>query len=538
MKNSNNINGRRLSASQHKTTKKRNLSGLAIMVTMALFLLLSGQLFAAIKLPALVSNHMVLQQKTKVNVWGWAAPGEKVDVTVSWSGKTYKTVASNDGKWLLKVKTPSAGGPFDISLKGENTITLSDVYIGEVWICSGQSNMHIMVGKFGDEKSWKTGVINYKEEIKNADYPRIRMFTVERKTSETLLDDVEGTWEVCSPETVPMWSGVGYFYARDLYQQLNVPIGMLNSCWGGTPCEAWTKRDVMANDSDFKELIKKHDYMVANWDSIWSAYRLKDKSWKNESANADILPPRPSVPIGLGSHKAPYGIYNAMVNPLLNYGIKGVIWYQGESNARKAWQYQRLFPAMIQSWRDEFKQGDFPFYFVQIAPHRSQNPEIRQAQLVAYRKVKNSGITIITDAGDSTNIHPRNKQVVGARLTKWALADTYGFKDVVQTGPLYKSMKVEGDKIRISFDFVGSGLVCKGDSLTHFVICGADKIFKPATAVIDGNTVVVSSKEVKNPVTVRFGWVYIPMPNLFNVEGMPASPFRTDSWDGKKYWQE
>lgn len=538
MTNSRNFIGRNLRVSQLKQSAFSKQSFLNRNLFLAFLLFVSVNMFAEVKLPALVSNHMVLQQKQTVKIWGWASPDEKVEVVVSWSGKRYKTTTAKDGKWLLKVKTPAAGGPYTINVKGENEITLSDVYIGEVWICSGQSNMHIMVGKFGDEKSWKTGVINYKEEIENADYPRIRMFTVERKTSETYLDDVEGEWEVCSPETVPMWSGVGYFYARDLYQQLNVPIGMLNSCWGGTPCEAWTERSVMENDGELKELIEKHDYMVANWDSIWSAYKAKDKNWKEESANADILPPRPSAPIGPGSHKAPYGIYNAMVHPLLNYSIKGAIWYQGESNARKAWQYQRLFPAMIKNWRDEFKQGDFPFYFVQIAPHRSQNPEIRQAQLVAYRKVKNSGITIITDAGDSTNIHPRNKQVVGARLTKWALADTYGFKNVVQTGPLYKSMSVEGDKIRISFDFVGSGLVCKGDSLTHFVICGDDKLFKPATAVIDGNSVVVSSKEVSKPVTVRFGWEYIPMPNLFNVEGMPASPFRTDSWDGKKYWQE
>ena len=492
-------------------------------------------LYAAVKLPALVGDHMVLQQKEKITLWGWANPDEEIKVTTGWDNKSYKTVTKADSTWLVVVKTPKAGGPYDITLNGENTVVLSDILIGEVWLCSGQSNMHIMVGKFGGPKDWKTGVFNYEEEIKNADYPKIRMLTVDRQTSETPLYDVKGAWEVCSPETVPMWSAVGYFYARELYKKLNVPVGMINSCWGGTPCEAWTKRSVMAKKAGLNEILKRHDYAVANWDSIWGAYRAKDQDWKKEKEGADILPPRPRQPIGPGSHKAPYGVFNAMVHPLFNYTIKGVIWYQGESNARKAWQYQTLFPDMIESWRDDFNQGDIPFYFVQIAPHRSQNPEIRDAQLYAYRNTKNTGIVVTTDAGDSTNIHPRNKQVVGLRLSKWALADTYGCKDIVKSGPLYKKMKVEEDKIRIYFDFVGGGLQCKGEALTHFTICGSDQKFKPAKAVIEGNTVVVRSDEVTKPVAVRFGWEYIPMPNLYNKEGMPASPFRTDSWKGRTY---
>lgn len=501
----------------------------------ALFVLSISSVFAAVKLPKLVDNHMVLQQKEKVTLWGWAEPNEEVSITTGWNSKTYKTVTKSDSTWLIEVKTPSAGGPYDITVEGENKITLTDVLIGEVWISSGQSNMHLMVGKFGGDRDWRTGVTNYEDEIKNADYPKIRMITVDRKTSETPLNDVVGQWEVCSEETVPMWSAVGYFYAREVYKKLNVPIGMINSCWGGTPCEAWTKRSVMESDEGFSEILKRHDYAVANWDSIWGAYRAKDKDWKKEKENADILPPRPRQPIGPGSHKAPYGVFNAMIHPLFNYTIKGVIWYQGENNARRAWQYQRLFPAMIESWRDDFKQGSFPFYFVQIAPHRSQNPEIREAQLIAYRNTKHTGIVVTTDVGNTNNIHPRNKQTVGLRLSKWALADTYGCKNMIKSGPLYKKYKVEGDKIRIYFDFVGSGLICKEDELTHFTICGEDREFKAAEAEIEGNTIVVHSNEVKNPVSVRFGWEYSPMPNLFNKEGMPASPFRTDTWKGRTY---
>jgi len=511
----------------------------SIQLLLVLLLLAGIPANADIKLPALVSNHMVLQQQCDINIWGWASPGEKVTITPSWSKKAVSTVAAIDGKWLVVVKTPKAGGPFSISLKGNNRIELTDVMVGEVWLCSGQSNMHLYVGRFGGEGDWRTGVDNYEEEIASANYPAIRMFTVDRLTSEVPLDDVKGVWQVCSPQTVAEFSAVAYFFGRELYQKLGVPIGLLNASWGGTPAEAWTRKDVLVAHEGLNEIVKRYQFIIDHNDSIEAAYKTSLEKFKKDVADGIITGAAaknpPKAPLLKGGHKAPYGIYNAMVHPLLNYKFKGAIWYQGENNAPLAWQYRTLFPAMIANWRLDFSNGKFPFYFVQIAPHRSQNPEIREAQLMTYRQVPNTGMVVLTDAGDTVNIHPTSKQIPGYRLSLWALAKTYGQKIPVWSGPLYKSMQVDGDKIRISFDFTGSGLMCKGDSLTHFTICGDDQHFVPARAVIDGHTVVVSSPDVKHPVAVRFGWENVPMHNFYNKEGLPASPFRTDDWPGKTF---
>ncbi|MGQ1947993.1 sialate O-acetylesterase [Geofilum sp. OHC36d9] len=489
---------------------------------------------AEIKLHGLFTDHMVLQQKSSVLIWGWATPGEAVSVTTDWNNKVVATKANANGQWQVKAKTIEAGGPYSILVKGDNEIKVSDVWLGEVWICSGQSNMHMPVGKFGKDGDWRTGVINYKNEIKNGDYPKIRMYTVERVTSETILDDVKGQWTVCSPETVGEFSAVGYFFGKNLYQELNVPIGLLNTSWGGTPAEAWTRKSVLTADKGFSQSVKRYVYNMENWDRVWSDYKeVLDSLDQLRASGKKVSNPRP--PVGLGSNKAPYVLYNGMIAPLLNYRIKGVIWYQGENNAQLAWQYRRLFPAMIKNWRTDWKQGDFPFYFVQIAPHRSQNPEIREAQLMALRSVKNCGMVVTTDIGDSTNIHPTNKQEVGRRLSLWALAKTYNKKDIVYSGPIYRSMKIKENKIILSFDYVDGGLICKGDSLTHFTIAGADSVFYPAHAEIKGNVITVSAPEVKQPASVRFGWNYFPIHNLFNKSGLPASPFRTDDWPGATY---
>ncbi|MBN2165050.1 MAG: hypothetical protein JW717_02115 [Marinilabiliaceae bacterium] len=494
---------------------------------------------ANIKLPALVSNNMVLQQLEKITVWGWADANESIIILPSWTKKKYSTITTPDGKWSLNIKTPKAGGPYTIKIKGNNTIDIENVMIGEVWLCSGQSNMHLMVGKYGGSKDWRTGVDNYEEEIANANYPKIRMFTVDRKTSDSILSDVKGSWLVCSPDTVGGFSAVAYFFGRELHKKLNVPIGLLNTSWGGTPAEAWTRKDILEADTGLTKIIDRYQFIVDHNDSIRNDYKKRLDTWKkgvdDNSITGKEAQSAPRAPLMKGSHKAPYLIYNAMIAPLLNYRIKGAIWYQGENNAQMAWQYRTLFPAMINNWRTDFSQGDFPFYFVQIAPHRSQNPEIRESQLLTYRKVKNTGIAVTTDAGDTVNIHPTNKQIVGYRLSLWALAKTYKQKGFVYSGPLYKGMKIDGNKIRCQFDFVGDGLICKGDSLTHFTICGIDKKFVTANAIIEDNEVVVWSNEVKNPVAVRFGWEHVPMHNFFNKNGLPASPFRTDDWPGKTY---
>ena len=476
-------------------------------------------LLAEIKLPSLVGSHMVLQQNAKVNLWGWASPGEKIDIGLGWQKDKVHTTADENGNWEIAVKTPEADGKaYNMVLQGENTITLHDVLLGEVWLCSGQSNMFFPVGH--QEGTWKTGVKNYKEEIKNADYPEIRLFTVGLDVSQHPENDVKGTWQICSPETIPDFSGVAYFFGRNLHQELNVPIGLISSSWGGTKAEAWTSQKVLENNPDFVPILERYAQKEEKYYHDLASYYSGEKDKKPSKGERN---------------KDPYVLYNAMLHPLINYTIKGVVWYQGESNAERAYQYRSLFPAMIRNWRDDWNEGDFPFYFVQIAPHKSQNPEIREAQLMVFKNVKNTGMVVTTDIGNPDNIHPLDKQTVGKRLSLWALSETYGKNGVVHSGPIYDHMEKRRHSIKIYFDHVGSGLKKKGQDLTEFQIAGSDQHFYPAKARIKGNSVIVSSSEVKDPVAVRFGWKASPEPNLFNKEDLPASPFRTDDWPGETY---
>ena len=480
---------------------------------------------------------MVLQQQTSVNFWGWADPGEKVSILASWNKKALETVADKNGDWKVTLHTPKAGGPFTIVVQGKNKIELSNVMTGEVWVCGGQSNMHYPMAPL--DKTWSLGVLNYEKEIAEANYPKIRLFTVERKTSETPFKDVVGKWDECNPGTIRDFTAVGYFFGRELFRNMDIPIGLISSNWGGTPAESWTRKDILEKDTLFRPILERYKKALEDYPQARKEYAEALKKWKEDVASGMITGEKakqaPRAPLGPGSNKAPYVLYNAMIAPIVNFTIKGVIWYQGENNADRAWQYRKLFPTMIANWRNDWREGNFPFYFVQIAPHRSQNPEIREAQLMTFRSVPNTGMAVITDHGDSTNIHPLNKQVVGYRLSLWALAKDYGKSNLVYSGPLYKSFKKEGNKIRVYFDFVGSGLVCQGDSLTHFTIAGADQKFVKAIAKIDGNSVLVWNSDVSDPVAVRFAWENIPMPNFFNKEGLPASPFRTDDWPGKTF---
>lgn len=499
--------------------------------------ILAGLTKAEVKLPSLVGSNMVLQQNEEVVIWGWANPGEEISVKASWLKKAAETITDDKGNWQLTVKTPKAGGPYSITIKGENTIELSNILMGDVWICSGQSNMHLPVGK---SSGWKTGVVNSEEEVKNANYPEIRLFTVDRVTSDTLLNDVKGEWQPCSSKEMYEFSGVGYFFGREIYLTQHIPIGLINVSWGGTPAEAWMKKSVLQSDSDFVPLLENYEFLVEHYDENIAKFKVEYPAWQAERDSLEKLGEKiqrsaPRRPIDKLSNKAPNLIYNGMIHPILNEKIKGVIWYQGENNARLAYQYRKLFPALIQNWRDDFNSGDFPFYFVQIAPHRSQNPEIRESQLLTLKSVENTGMAVTTDVGDTNNIHPLNKQVVGHRLALWARAKTYNEKGLVYSGPIYKSVEFKEGKAYISFDHVGSGLMCKGDSLTNFTICGPDKNFLPAKAEIVGDKVVVYTQYVSNPVSVRFGWNYTPFHNLYNKDGLPASPFRTDDWPGATY---
>jgi len=397
-------------------------------------------------------------------------------------------MASPEGKWEVILEPVAAGGPHELIIAGTNKIQLSNILVGEVWIGSGQSNMQWDVQRS----------MNPEEEIAAANWPKIRLFTVTRTIAQAPQEDCDGTWKVCSPETIADFSAVLYFFGRKLHQELGVPVGLINSSWGGTVAEAWTSREALEGDPDFQPILERA---------------------------ATFNPKNPNQAAVL---------FNGMIHPLLPLRIRGVIWYQGESNVSRAAQYQKLFPVLIQDWRKRWGMGELPFYFVQLAPFRYKNAdprncaELREAQRLTL-SLPNTGMAVTTDIGDVNDIHPRNKQEVGRRLALWALAKTYG-QDVVYSGPLYRAAKIEGNRIRIEFDHVDGGLVAKGGELTHFQIAGADGEYRLASAVIDGETVVVHSPEVTQPVAVRFGWSDDAEPNLFNAAGLPASPFRTDDF--------
>ena len=483
---------------------------------------------AQVKLPALVSDNMVLQQNTKVNLWGWASPNEKVNILPGWQNTPLEIVADSNGNWKTTVNTPiGSEKTYDIVIEASNKIILKNILIGEVWICSGQSNMFFPVGK--EEGTWKTGVKNYEEEIQNANFPSIRLFTVLTKASPKPLQDVTGSWKICSSENIKTFSAVAYFFGRDLYQNLKVPIGLIASSWGGTKAEAWTSQTVLEENPEFLPILeqdaKNEKLFQEKLETYYADLKKERIANNNNLSKTELKKPKKE------ENKTSYVLYNAMLHPLINYTMKGVIWYQGESNAEKAFLYRSLFPAMVKSWRDDWKQGDFPFYYVQIAPHKGQNPDIREAQLLSLGKINNSGMVVTTDVGNETNIHPIDKQTVGYRLALIARAKTYSENKLVYSGPVYNHMKVKKDRAQLFFDGVDSGFKKSSEDLKEFEIAGADQLFYPAVAKIDGKTLLVSSSKVKNPIAVRFAWKAVPQPNLFNNENLPASPFRTDDWE-------
>lgn len=513
------------------------------------FLVSAPLLPAEVKPNPLFSEGAVLQRGQPVPVWGTARAGEKV--SVEFDGQKLETTAADDGSWKVMLQPLKEGPPRTMTLRGDNMVTLRDLLVGEVWICSGQSNM-----------AWQFNRIdNAREEGPKADYPRIRMFTVPKKTSARPLSEASGRWVACSPATVGDFSAVGYFFARDLHKKLRVPVGMIHTSWGGTPAEAWTSLEGFAGHPEldayaasasrrltgYEENLATHAekekaYQEKNrqWEAtVGAAYQKSLGEWNRNNAlakKAGTPPPakpapsapRPKAPPHPdGASGDPAALFNAMVAPVIPYGIKGAIWYQGESNAKKARQYRTLFPALIADWRKRWGLGDFPFYFVQIAPHNTQPPEIREAQFLTLSKVKNTAMAVITDHGNANNIHPLRKEPVGQRLALAARALTYG-ENIEYSGPLYESMERDKDRIVLRFSHVGKGLVAKGGDLKGFTIAGEDGRFVPARAEIRGSTVVVSAEGVTAPKAARYGWAAVPDVNLFNKEGLPASPFRTD----------
>ena len=449
---------------------------------LAISLLLSlcaSSVNADVKPNGLFNNHAVLQRGIKIPVWGSAAEGEKV--TVSMNGQTVSTVAKN-GKWEVALEPIPAGGPYTMTIQGNNTITLKDIMVGEVWLASGQSNMERQLGPRRGQQL----LTNWLEEKKNAANNNIRMITIPLKTNSNPQSDIKADWKVCDTSSVVEFSAVAYFFARDLQAKLNVPIGIIHSSWGGTPAEKWiSKEAMMANDTLVQGLMKADE---------------KRKSAYN-------------------------GLYNAMIAPLIPYAIKGAIWYQGESNRTETQLYQTLFPAMINDWRSRWKIGDFPFLFVQVAPYKDMPPEIRESQLISYQRVSNTSMVVTTDCGDCKDIHPVNKQPVGYRLSLGARALAYGEK-IEHMGPVQTSVKRSGNKIVLGFEHASKGLL-KNDALKGFEISAGGDAFVAAKAKVKGKTVVVWSDELKEaPVSVRYGWSNCMDVNLFNKESLPASPFR------------
>jgi sialate O-acetylesterase len=477
---------------------------------------------AEVKPNSLFSDGAVLQQGVTVPVWGTAKDGERVTVKVA---EQTVTTTAKDGRWLVRFKPLQAGGPLTLTVTGEsNSVVISNVLVGEVWVCSGQSNMAFPLSR----------AANAAEAIAAARDPQLRLFTVPRSAIDTPAADAPGRWQESSPETAPTFSAVAWFFGRELHKALRVPVGLINSSVGGTPAEAWTSRATLEGDPELKQTLGRYADSINKYDPAAAAAKHKKalEQYKAAVAKAKAAGERPpttprSPADPRRSSSRPAGLYNGMIAPLQPYAIAGAIWYQGEANSGRAAEYQKLFPAMIQNWRQAWGQGEFPFLFVQIAPHQRMSPEIREAQLLSWQKVPKTAMAVITDIGNETDIHPTQKEPVGARLALAARAIAYGEK-ITYSGPTHDSMKVEGARAILSFKHIGSGLMAKGGDLKGFTIAGEDGKFTSATAVIEGDKVVVSGSEVAKPVAVRYGWANTPDVNLFNKEGLPASPFRTD----------
>ena len=494
-----------------------------IAVVALVAVMLSGSchdVFGDVTLPAFFSDRMVLQPGRETRLWGWGEPGEEVAVTIVTKENlpdatsvpepvsTVSVVTGSDGRWIARLPGPTKSAVVEIKVSGKNTLVLKDVLIGDVWLCSGQSNMEWPV----------KASLNHQQEIAEAKFPSIRIFKVERSTARTPQSDLEGKWVECSPESVGDISAVGYFFARELHQKLKRPIGIIQAAHGGAICEAWTSDGALKSDPDFMQILERAD--KAN----------SDPAQANNPNRASVL-------------------FNGMISPLLGFptnkglAIKGVIWYQGESNAVRAHQYSKLFPLMIADWRRGWGIGDFPFLYVQVAnyisdkskpdypetPEESAWAELRDSQRKAL-SVPKTGMAVTIDIGEPRDIHPRNKQEVGRRLALSALKLAYG-KKLIGSGPEFKAMKVVGREVELEFQ-PSDGLVAHGQSLEGFAVAGADRKFVWANARIDGDKVIVSAETILEPVAVRYAWGDNPRCNLFNHSGLPASPFRTDDWPG------
>lgn len=465
-----------------------------LIATVILLYITSSLLYAEVKLPAIFGDKMVLQQQTEAAIWGKAAVNSTVRVTTSWNRKSFTARAGKDGDWKVKVSTPAAGGPFSITISDGKAVILKNVMIGEVWVCSGQSNMVMPMKGYKNQP-----VLGSNEAIATSSNNNIRLFTVTRVASLVPLDNFEGNWNTAEPESVSEFSAAAYYFGLMLNKVLNVPVGLINTSWGGTRIEPWI------SEAGFK----KFDWV-----------KLPDK-----------IPQK-----GTLSRQTPTVLFNAMINPIVGYSIQGAIWYQGEANHNEPAQYQQLLSGLVEDWRSLWGVGEFPFYYVQIAPYDYgqiglSSAYLREAQLKASTAIPNIGMASIMDAGEKNSIHPANKAVAGNRLAYLALVKTYGKKGFSCEGPAVKEMKVEGNLVKLTFDNAPNGLTSFGKDLSCFEVAGSNKRFFPAKAFIVGTGITLITPGVAQPVTVRYAFQDFIIGDLFNTEGLPASSFRTDTWE-------
>jgi sialate O-acetylesterase len=470
--------------------------------TFCAMLFTSATLFAEIKLPAIFSNNMVLQRETDVAIWGTADKNTTVSVITSWNDKKYETKAADDGRFKLKVSTPKAGGPYNVTISDGKALTLENVLIGEVWVCSGQSNMQMPMKGYNNQP-----VLGSLDAVLESTNPNLRLFNVGMSISATPSADFKGKWDMADPETTPAFSATAYFFGRLVQKNLKVPVGLIVASWGGTTIQPWMN-DEACQEFEFYKTIKRDT-------------------------------PLPKLP----APKIPSIAFNAMVNPMVGYGIRGVIWYQGESNKWDPEAYQRLFPALIRGWRAKWEQGDFPFYYAQVAPHGKNDvlPNggfFREAQLKVSTTVPNVGMASTMDVGEQNVIHPANKEAIGRRLALLALYQTYDSKGINPASPTFKSMTFQSDTAVLNFDNAPNGLTSNSKDLSLFEMAGADKVFYPAKATIirkgTDNLIMVKSELVAEPVAVRYAFKNFVVGDLFGTNGVPVSSFRTDDWVREK----
>ena len=499
----------------------------SLALTLVSWFSLSLSLQADVSLPHLFGDHMVLQREQANPVWGRATPGEKITVKIA--KQSHQTTTDSAGNWRVKLSPLPAGGPHVLSIQGNNSVTFSDVLIGEVWICSGQSNMVRPLNSMD----------NADVEIVTANFPEIRLISVPNVASQEPLSDFDGQWEKCTPQTVANFSAIGYMFGRRIHDAVGVPIGLIDNAWGGSAADAWIPRDVLEADGKYSALLDSWDKNAAAYtDELHAAALAKFKAWQTTGKTG----PTQRAPRDLRqSQQRPANLFNGVLNPTIGYGIRGVIWYQGEANAKRAYQYREMFPLMINTWRDLWGQGDFPFYWVQLADYRAELAEpadsdwaeLREAQTMTLG-LPHTGQAVIIDAGEGRDIHPRDKTTVANRLARLALAQDYGF-DLAAQSPRYSGMNTKDNTITLTFDHVSAGGLYSFDvkEPIGFAIAGADRKFVWATAEIVGkNQVAVSHPDVPNPVAVRYAWADNPIANLQDLNGLPVTPFRTDDWPG------